>query len=77
MDRDISETYPRYNVTDDGLSEILKCLDIAYKHSEQKRHRITTILKTYGYKQAWQRWLSDDGTEAEWNNAENSGSCYQ
>jgi hypothetical protein len=23
MDRDISETYPRYNVTDDGLSEIL------------------------------------------------------
>ena len=29
MDRDISETYPHYNVTDDGLSEILKCLDIS------------------------------------------------
>ncbi len=53
MDRDISETYPHYHVTDNGLSEILKCLDISYKQSEEKRHKITTILKTYGYKQAW------------------------
>jgi hypothetical protein len=70
MDRDMSKTYPHYNVTDDDLSEILKCLDISYKQSENRRHRITNILKTYGYKQTWQGWVSDYGSESEWNEAE-------
>ena len=66
MDRDISKTYPHYNVTDDGLSDIFKCLNIPYKQSEEKRHRITTILKTYGFKQVWYRWVSNYGSESEW-----------
>ena len=70
MDRYIAKTNPFHHVTDQELSDLLEYLPTSYKQETKERLIITAILKKYGYRQVWQRWLSNSGSESEWRSAD-------
>jgi hypothetical protein len=62
-----AKTNPFHHVTDHELSDLLEYLPISYKQEEKERHGITAVLKKYGYRQIWHRWLSGYGSVSELN----------